>query len=942
MILKLIANTRSTSLKQRVNGLLNYIQNPENTRTNNLSNYIRQPFASQPAWDESALLEKCVYASSRNFLDDDPEQQKIEMLQTASLNGRVEDPIVHLVASFKKFEVPTIQQIEEQIDILLRHLNAEALQVQYAMHLDTDNAHYHVVINKIHPIEKNQHQQHKCVNLGDGWILNALHRSAAEIEAKQGWSSEPNPMFIYNRRTQTVESNPAYMKISDAEKLPAPILDRAYRHQQPSTLQQDIHFAKSYQQYVETSVQNILRRVNGWTEWHQALAEKGLTFEKKRNGAIFQLKTSSEQITFKASLFCQKQVTLPQLQHQWGAYQAAAEGSRPKAVLDQEVRSQGASASRKSKIHPFHLFQPQDYLVAELHTIYLALKTQKDQITVQHKQAAAEIRQNHETYQFVERDLQIKQQQQPSASIAWDRIQTALDDQHAAQQQRDRSNRRTRYALSHRQLTEKLLKDELFKDELGQMLFSSPKINSAQITSYADFVSRLDREHPLVIAQQFLLDQRQSGNFIHAPNPACRQAQLIYDEQLKHEPIAVMNQYGIQVFSQYSVPRIQQCLKLLNADTSIEFFGEPSFKQQAKIALQHWDYRIEDPNPCHELPRLSQISPSDLEVFFDQLYQHFNQTHNLQTAIFKANLLLSCCQVNTDRLERNLKEYSDEFFNFNLPAPDRNNLMLRLKSVLCTQPLAQNRQYFNAQDLDCVWQVALKLEYNLLKRKTARIINKPKPEGGSKLVIEEIAFPPRDPDFLNEVMQELSFQRHKSRLQQQFLEVAEISLSSNLLGASQRIEIEVKPLLHFPADRYQIICQFEHQFYIDRELNQTAFIENKALAYIHVVSQQEVHVCDALFLAHAQYGTVLISGNEQFKTQVEAIAQQYQIPVIREEHVEQRQAQPKVPAQPSAVQVAGHDRQTNLPQPDLTPPVEPQQRHEPATQKTSNRPDFGF
>ncbi|WP_151711084.1 relaxase/mobilization nuclease domain-containing protein, partial [Acinetobacter brisouii] len=307
MILKLIANTRSTSLKQRVNGLLNYIQNPENTRTQNLSNYIRQPFASQPAWDEDALLEKCVYANSRNFLDDDPEQQKIEMLQTASLNGRVEDPIVHLVASFKKFEVPTVPQIEQQIDILLRHLNAEALQVQYAMHLDTDNAHYHVVINRIHPFEKNQHQQHKCVNLGDGWILNALHRSAAEIEATQGWRSEPNPMFIYNRRTQTIENNPAYMRTPDTEKLPVPILDRASRHQQPSTLQQEIHFAKSYQQYVETTVQNILRRVNGWAEWHQALAEKGLSFEKKRNGAVFQLKTYSEQITFKASLFCQKQ-----------------------------------------------------------------------------------------------------------------------------------------------------------------------------------------------------------------------------------------------------------------------------------------------------------------------------------------------------------------------------------------------------------------------------------------------------------------------------------------------------------------------------------------------------------------------------------------------------------------------------------------------------------
>ncbi|PVZ78618.1 hypothetical protein C9426_34370 [Serratia sp. S1B] len=935
MILKLIANTRSTSLKRRVNGLLNYIQNPENTRANNLSNYIHQPFASQPAWDETALIEKCVYANARNFLDDDPEQQKIEMLQTASLNGRVEDPIVHLVASFKKFEVPTVQQIEQQIDILLRHLNAEALQVQYAMHLDTDNAHYHVVINKIHPLEKNQHQQHKCVNLGDGWILNALHRSAAEIEVTQGWSSEPNPMFIYNRHTQTVESNPTYIRTPDADKLPVSIMDRAYRHQQPSALQQDIHFAKSYQQYVETSVQNILRRVNGWTEWHQALAEKGLTFEKKRNGAVFQLKTYSEVISFKASLFCQKQATLLQLQHQWGAYQAAAEGIRPQAVPDQEVRSRVASPSRK--LHPFHLFQPQDYLVTELHNVYLTLKTHKDQITTQHKQAAAEIRQDHETYQFVERDLQIKQRQQQYPSIALDQIQTVLDDQHALQQKNARLNRRTFYTLSHQQLTDKLL-----KDELGRMLFSSTEVNSAQITSYADFVSRLDREHPLVIAQQFLLDQRQSANFIHAPNPKCRQAQLIYDKQLGNEPIAVMNQHGIQVFSQYSVPRIQQCLQLLDAHTPIEFSGDRAFQQKAQIALQHRDHRIEDPNPRHELPRLNQVSPSDLEVFFDQLYQHFHQHHNLQTAIFKANLLLSCCQVNTDQLDQNLKQYTDEFFNFNLPQQDRNTLMLRLKSVLCTQPIAQNRQYFNAEDLDCIWQVALKLEYNYLPRKTARIINKPKQQGGSKLVIEEIVLPPRAPDFLDEVMQDLAFEQRKSRLQQQFLDVSEIGLSSNSLGACQRIETEVKPLPHFPADRYQIICQFDHQFYIDRELNQTAFIENKALAYIHVTSKQEVHVRDALFLAHAQYGEVLISGNEEFKKQVEAIAQQYQIPVIREEHVEQRQAELEVPTQPSAIQVAEHEPHSNRPQPDSTPQVEPQQRHEPAAQKTTYGHDFGF
>lgn len=43
------------------------------------------------------------------------------------------------------------------------------------------------------------------MDLGDGWILNAVHRAVAEIEAKQGWDPEPNPLFIYNSKTGECE-----------------------------------------------------------------------------------------------------------------------------------------------------------------------------------------------------------------------------------------------------------------------------------------------------------------------------------------------------------------------------------------------------------------------------------------------------------------------------------------------------------------------------------------------------------------------------------------------------------------------------------------------------------------------------------------------------------------------------------------------------------------
>lgn len=151
MIIKVIPNLIGSSVEERVTGLSDYIHHPKQTRAQHLSEYIHQ---LHPGFDENLLSEKCVYSNSRNFLDDDPHYQKIEMSQTASLNSRVIDPIVHMVGSFKKFEVPTTEQLEEQIDILVKHLGAEELQMQYAMHIDTDNVHFHLILNKVHPFKK--------------------------------------------------------------------------------------------------------------------------------------------------------------------------------------------------------------------------------------------------------------------------------------------------------------------------------------------------------------------------------------------------------------------------------------------------------------------------------------------------------------------------------------------------------------------------------------------------------------------------------------------------------------------------------------------------------------------------------------------------------------------------------------------------------------------
>lgn len=77
----------------------------------------------------------------------------------------------------------------------------------------------------------------------------------------------------------------------------------------------------NYQHYIENNIQQVMNSAKNWKDWHQRLAEIGILYEKKRNGSIFKIQTSEKQtLTFKASLFCNKQVTLKNLEKRWGDF----------------------------------------------------------------------------------------------------------------------------------------------------------------------------------------------------------------------------------------------------------------------------------------------------------------------------------------------------------------------------------------------------------------------------------------------------------------------------------------------------------------------------------------------------------------------------------------------------------------------------------------------
>ena len=890
MIIKIIPNTIDTSVEQRVHGLSDYICDPKQTRSSFLADYIHKE-------GQDSLSEKCVYSNSRNFLDDNWEYQKIEMSQTASLNSQVSDPIVHLVGSFKKFEVPTIAQFEQQIDILVKHLGAEELQMQYALHMDTDNVHFHLIINKVHPFKKNKHGENKVIDLGDGWIIYASHQAIAEIEAKQGWLSEPNPLFIFNHQTQKCEKNPHYSAHNSLEQLTSKIKDQEHRHQQNSNLRTEIWMEESPPARLERIISKALSKVKNWEEWHNELAKFKLSYELKRHGAIFNFHVLPKPVSFKSSDFCQKSVTLRALEKKWGAFQPAS-----KDIV--------ASLTQNKQINPYHLFKKEDYLLKELHTAYLKYKNEKDQITAQNRNESDEINFLHLYFRDHKQKL-MSDLQRKFPEVNPQTIKTLLHYKHKSDQTKYKKERRAEYAKKHQRLSQKV------SERLKQRFDFSPSIQSEKITSYDDFLKLFDRENTYLIQQKFLFDQRQSANFIWHEDPSCTEARLIFDEYLKYEPIGIQNKFGIQVFSNYSFSRICQCLKKLEEkeekeekEELISFTGDPDFKRLIQSAIDNRDDKIHDSNVKRKIPRLSSISQSDLDLYFEDIFSKFADNSLPSTALLKTSLLLSCCGISTDKLNQSLKHLAQKNELVTTDKKDQKILMLRLKSLTQTQSRRLNIQYFNSEEIDWVWKIYLELDARISQRKDkdpSHLVLKPE--------LELIPIVPKGPtyahidkDYVPHVLDE----HEQHHLIQQFLNLQKVKRSQNKLQAASHVPNAANDSpLHFPKDKYTIEYRFGHTFYLDQY--ETAFIEAKDASCITVVSETNHHILDALLLAQQKYGTVQVYGSETFKDQVKGLATEYNIPIVLEEELEQVFIQKIAPPTPSPLELSLEERDLAIP-----------------------------
>ena len=139
---------------------------------------------------------------SENCEFDTIEENVKEIKATQSLTTSKADPTMHLVVSFQEDEKPTPEQLREITHELLKSIGIEHHQRVCATHIDTNNYHLHIAVNRIDP------DTHKRARLSFSKIK--LQKKADELEEKLQLKKDnhiPNWILAEQDRKSNIEQN---------------------------------------------------------------------------------------------------------------------------------------------------------------------------------------------------------------------------------------------------------------------------------------------------------------------------------------------------------------------------------------------------------------------------------------------------------------------------------------------------------------------------------------------------------------------------------------------------------------------------------------------------------------------------------------------------------------------------------------------------------------
>lgn len=201
-----------------------------------------------------------------------------EMRAAADANPRVKDPVYHCILSWQAGENPSDDQMIDAAKAAQKAVGMEGHQYVYAIHRDTDNAHVHMMLSRVHP--------DTAKSVYPDRDFYKLDKCMREVELKQGWAHDKGPHEVKNGRIVRAE------QIAEAPPLPTKAKDfeAATGHESLIT----------YAQSVKADALAAVKS-GSWQDLHSALRKHGLEIKEAGQGFKIYSLTDKTQTPIKAS-----------------------------------------------------------------------------------------------------------------------------------------------------------------------------------------------------------------------------------------------------------------------------------------------------------------------------------------------------------------------------------------------------------------------------------------------------------------------------------------------------------------------------------------------------------------------------------------------------------------------------------------------------------------
>lgn len=225
-------------------------------------------------------VEKAIHVETENLLS--KETAIAEMDAAAMQNTRCKDPVYHCIASWPEGEKPTPEQAMEAGRKIIDDLGYKDHQAVIAYHDNTENAHIHIAINRVHPDTGKVHSPFND--------FETLHRSCREIEINQGWSQ--------GRGAFEVDANGEITKRQGYEDRETGLRTEA-RDFEAWTGEKS--FTGWIKEQPSQDVKAVIEKGGNWQDVHRSLAKHDLEIQQKGSGMVVVDRNDPDKYHAKAS-----------------------------------------------------------------------------------------------------------------------------------------------------------------------------------------------------------------------------------------------------------------------------------------------------------------------------------------------------------------------------------------------------------------------------------------------------------------------------------------------------------------------------------------------------------------------------------------------------------------------------------------------------------------